>query len=86
MTVLATALAAFLAVLVMLNARVYSGGVPSLRQAAAVVSHRGRVVLTTTASGRIIESRPATATAATATQAPLVTAASGSLTGAGGDE
>lgn len=56
-TVLSTALAGFLIVMVLLTARVVSGADPALHAGApnaAVVSHRGRQVLRTTASGRVI--------------------------------
>jgi len=54
---ISTALASFLIVMVLLTARVVSGTDPALRasqSSAVVVSHSGRKVLRTTASGRVI--------------------------------
>lgn len=55
--VIAAAAASFLVVLALLTARVVSGTDPSLHASAAssvLVSHRGHVVLRTTASGRVL--------------------------------
>lgn len=55
--VISTALASFLIVMVLLTARVVSGTDPALRasqSSAVIVSHSGRKVLRTTASGRVI--------------------------------
>lgn len=85
MTVLSTAMASFLAVFVMLTARVYNGTDPGLQPTAAVISHGGHTVLKTTASGRVIASTSATPGAAGKAPAPLVTHTSGSI-GGGNDE
>lgn len=55
--VISTALTSFLIVMVLLTARVVSGSDPALHAStpnAVVVSHNGRKVLRTTASGRVI--------------------------------
>jgi len=89
--VLATALACFLAVLVMLSARVYTGtgqGLPS----AAVVSAGGRTILRTTASGRVISETQAPGGAGAssapgvASATPPATRSSGAAPGGLGDE
>jgi len=57
LSVIAAASASFLVVLALLTARVVSGGDPALRvsaSSAVFVSHRGKTVLRTTASGRAI--------------------------------
>lgn len=57
LSVIVAAAASFLVVLALLTARVVSGGDPALRTSASssvLVSHRGRTVLRTTASGRVL--------------------------------
>ena len=85
MTVLSTSLAGFLAVFVMMTARVYNGTDPGLQPTAAVISKGGKTVLKTTASGKVIASSSGTPGAAAKKPAPLVTHTSGSI-GAGRDE
>ena len=85
MTVLSTSLAGFLAIFVMMTARVYNGTDPGLQPTAAVISKSGKTVLKTTASGKVIASTAGTPGAASKTPAPLVTHTSGSI-GAGQDE
>jgi len=85
MTVLTTTLAGFMAIFVMMTARVYNGTDPGLQPTAAVISHSGKTVLKTTASGKVIASASATPGAASKKRAPLVTHTSGSI-GGGHDE
>jgi hypothetical protein len=85
MTVLTTTLAGFMAIFVMMTARVYNGTDPGLQPTAAVVAKNGKTVLKTTASGRVIASTGATPGAASKKPARLVTHASGSI-GGGRDE
>ena len=85
LTVLSTTLAGFLAIFVMMTARVYNGTDPGLQPTAAVISKSGKTVLKTTASGKVIASSSATPGAASKKPAPLVTHTSGSV-GGGHDE
>ncbi len=85
MTVLTTTLAGFLAIFVMMTARVYNGTDPGLQPTAAVISKSGKTVLKTTASGRVIASTSTAPATAGKAPAPVVTHASGSI-GGGHDE
>jgi|GEM_PF-6779596 len=87
--VISTALASFLVVMVLLTARVVTGADPALHAntpSAVVVSHNGRKVLRTTASGRVtvVSTGPGKEIGGSPASHGIVTRSSGGY-GAGGE-
>lgn len=93
LAVASAALAMFLAVLVLLTARLSAGHDPALGLATASighVSHRGHAVIRTTASGRVIEGAASegagAGTAGHSQTEAIVTRTSGGQVGGGSDD